>query len=86
MACNENCRRPRPASAESHCSAEGCHVSFGGPSFFDRHRRDGECLDPADIGLIEQDGVWTTAEGHAHRAVLAERMAKARNNKGKSKK
>ena len=30
-----------------HCSA--CHRNFDGISAFDRHRRDGQCLDPATL-------------------------------------
>lgn len=33
----------------AHCSA--CHRTFGGVAGFDRHRRDGACLDPTGIGM-----------------------------------
>lgn len=44
----------------AHCAAAGCHRTFTVPAHFDRHRRDGECLDPATIeGLRLVDGIWT---------------------------
>ena len=33
----------------SHCSS--CHRTFSTPSNFDKHRSEGECLDPATKGL-----------------------------------
>ena len=36
-------------SLTCHCSV--CHRSFSGVKHFDRHRRGGVCLDPAEIGL-----------------------------------
>lgn len=33
----------------AHCAR--CHRTFGGVSSFDRHRKDGACVDPADVGL-----------------------------------
>lgn len=44
--------------AQCHCSA--CHNTFGGISNFDRHRYNGECRRPEDIGLaIGARGVWS---------------------------
>lgn len=54
-ACTATCRRPSPAQA--HCKS-GCHRTFGGVGGFDRHRRDGQCLDPATLGYVERDGIW----------------------------
>lgn len=54
-ACLDTCRRPSPAQA--HCKS-GCHRTFGGVGGFDRHRRDGQCLDPATLGYVERDGIW----------------------------
>ncbi len=34
-----------------HCAADGCHRTFSGVSTFDRHRRDGRCIDPATVGM-----------------------------------
>lgn len=57
MACNVLCITPSPTNA--HCGAEGCHVTFGSVSGFDRHRRGGECLDPAALAMHRDPrGVW----------------------------
>lgn len=56
MTCTYDCQRPTPAQA--HCAADGCHRTFGGVSGFDRHRRDGRCLDPAPLGYTEIRGIW----------------------------
>jgi hypothetical protein len=34
----------------AHCAA-ACHRSFSGVTNFDRHRRNGACLNPANIGM-----------------------------------
>jgi hypothetical protein len=34
-----------------HCSA--CHVTFSSIDAFDRHRRGGQCLPPAAVGLVQ---------------------------------
>ena len=36
----------------SHCSS--CHNTFSGPSSFTEHRKHGECLDPAGVGLEQK--------------------------------
>jgi hypothetical protein len=56
MTCTNDCRRPTPAQA--HCGA--CHRTFGSASGFDKHRRDGQCLDPATlkVPMTETDGIW----------------------------
>jgi len=54
MTCTNDCQRPTPTQA--HCGA--CHHTFGGVSGFDRHRRDGRCLDPVSLGLSEVKRVW----------------------------
>jgi hypothetical protein len=38
----------------AHCGA--CHHTFTGIGPFDRHRRDGTCLNPADVGLVPIPG------------------------------
>lgn len=75
--CGDTCRRPTGGS-QAHCSV--CHRTFGGVSQFDRHRRDGWCLDPTTLGFVDHGGLWTTPEGHAKRAQLTEdrRAARAR--------
>lgn len=56
MACTPTCHKPTPAQA--HCTV--CHRTFGGVSGFDAHRRNGQCLDPVTLGMIERDRVWRT--------------------------
>lgn len=53
-ACDARCTAPTPAQA--HCTV--CHVTFGGVSNFDLHRRGGLCLTPESLSLIERRGVW----------------------------
>lgn len=54
MSCTSNCQHPSPAQA--HCGA--CHRTFSRVSGFDRHRREGVCLDPAPLGFAETGRVW----------------------------
>ena len=49
-ACGQSWRQS--GNRTGHCS--GCHQNFDGLSAFDRHRRDGKCLDPAS--LFDKDG------------------------------
>lgn len=51
---HEGCQLPTPSQA--HCSV--CHRTFSGMWAFDKHRRDGRCLDPAELGLVERDRIW----------------------------
>jgi hypothetical protein len=37
----------------AHCGA--CHETFTTPSNFDRHRKDGQCQPPANVGLVASD-------------------------------
>lgn len=56
MSCTIVCIQPSPSNA--HCAGE-CHNTFGTVSAFDRHRRDGQCLDPATLRMHRDDrGVW----------------------------
>lgn len=66
-ACATTCRRPSPAQA--HCKS-GCHRTFGGVGGFDRHRRDGQCHDPAGLGMVERDGIWREPLSEADAARL----------------
>jgi hypothetical protein len=75
--CQPACHRP--TGTQSHCTV--CHRTLGGPSYFDDHRRDGRCLDPTQMGLAEQGGLWTTPEGHASRARATEQLAAMRGNR-----
>lgn len=42
--------------AAAHCS--GCHETFTSASTFDRHRRGGKCLNPAELGMVRADRAW----------------------------
>lgn len=47
----------------AHCAARNCHRTFSAPGLFDRHRRNGECVDPAGIDDMEfRDGMWRGPE------------------------
>lgn len=72
MSCTPHCKVPSPSQA--HCSARDCHRTFSGVGTFDRHRRDGACVDPASIGFVERDRVWR----HPVSPADAERLAKLR--------
>jgi hypothetical protein len=63
MRCTDHCNRPTPAQA--HCSA--CHLTFGGVTGFDAHRKDGACSDPSALGYVERDAVWRTPMSDAAR-------------------
>jgi len=54
VVCDQSCKRP--TSSQAHCSM--CHRTYSRASVFDLHRRNGECLDPTSIGLVERDQVW----------------------------
>lgn len=60
MTCRPTCIQPSPSNA--HCAADGCHRTFGGITGFDRHRRGGECLDPAGLGMHPRPA-WRLAHG-----------------------
>lgn len=48
-----------PSPSQAHCGGAGCHITFGGVTGFDKHRKDGRCLPPASIGLVaDAHGVW----------------------------
>lgn len=43
----------------AHCSMDYCHQTFSTPNLFDSHRKNGKCLDPGSLGLIQNDfGTW----------------------------
>ncbi|MFD9734373.1 hypothetical protein [Umezawaea sp. NPDC059074] len=57
-------------SVMCHCSARDCHRTFSSPKTFDRHRRGGQCQDPATLtqgkdgkpAMRQNDrGVWVGA-------------------------
>jgi hypothetical protein len=72
--CQTTCRPPSPSQA--HCTV--CHRTFGGIRYFDAHRCNGWCLDPTNLGLVDENGLWTTPEGHERRAADTARLAAAR--------
>ncbi len=41
------------------CHCRACCRSFSSVSAFDEHRRRFRCVDPATVGLVERDGVWS---------------------------
>lgn len=52
-------------SNTAHCGGtRGCHQTFTSPRGFDRHRRDGACVNPAEAGLVAIDRVGYTAWGY----------------------
>lgn len=46
-------------TSTAHCA--GCHHTFSSVTGFDTHRRQGQCADPATVGLVHNDtrGCWT---------------------------
>lgn len=45
-----------------HCAGEkGCHVTFSGLTYFDQHRKNGNCATPESLGLHDNgNGVWVS--------------------------
>lgn len=67
MPCRPTCVQPSPTNA--HCSA--CHTTFGGITGFDRHRRGGQCHDPALLEMHRDSrGVWRFAAPDPTRRVV----------------
>ena len=66
MSCTNTCIAPSPTNA--HCGA--CHRTFGSVTGFDRHRRNGECVDPATLPMhTDARGVWRWDGGNPHARV-----------------
>lgn len=68
MTCSPGCRNV--GRTQAHCTV--CHRTFSGVYYFDSHRRGGECVELEH--LVEEGGVWSTSEGHAHRRTVADRL------------
>lgn len=66
-----------PNSSYFHCRS--CCATFTSITLFDEHRKDGECYNLE--GVYEEDGVFSTEEGHARRRALSDRLRKAREAK-----
>lgn len=46
-----------PTASQCHCTV--CHETFGGISLFDKHRKEGWCLNPQALEMRKNDrGVW----------------------------
>jgi hypothetical protein len=61
-----SCRCGKRWSGSLTCHCPTCHLTFSGVTHFDRHRRNGQCLDPADIGLIVMAGRAFECWGETH--------------------
>lgn len=62
------CPRKWYGLSEAHCAT--CHEHFGSMSGFDKHRKGGECLLPAERGLVaaERRGgpTWVQPDRREH--------------------
>lgn len=55
--CDETCTHRAPAASQALCSV--CHEIFGGITAFDKHRENGWCINPVDLGFeIGSRGTW----------------------------
>lgn len=64
MSCHPKCHKPTGVAA--HCSV--CHQTFGSITYFDAHRKSGECIPAWKIKpiLIFRNGVWRKPDGRDH--------------------
>lgn len=53
------CTNRWAGTSTAHCPT--CHRTFGAVGGFDRHRRDGRCVDPATLGLVASERTGYTA-------------------------
>lgn len=59
--CDSTCTHPVPQMGTKVCLCTVCHEVFGTPANFDRHRKDGWCQNPEELGLIiGERGFWVT--------------------------
>lgn len=57
--CDETCTHRAPSASQCLCSV--CHEVFGGITYFDQHRINGWCQNPAEIGMVVGSrGTWGT--------------------------
>ena len=54
------CRGKWKSKGAAHCTAKGCHRTFRSVGGFIKHRKDGVCKDPADLGMVLKDDFWIT--------------------------
>lgn len=71
------CSQP-PGSTHPHCRV--CCSTFTSMNLFDGHRVEGNCWDVE--GVYEEDGIYSTEEGHSHRKEVNSRLEKARAARG----
>lgn len=64
MATCRGCTAEWTSLAWAHCSS--CHRTFYSVTPFDTHRQNGRCRMK---GLVEENGVWGTPEGHEDRKI-----------------
>jgi hypothetical protein len=48
---------PRPESG-AKCST--CHRRFADVETFDKHRKNGQCVDPEALYMTKRNGIWHT--------------------------
>ncbi|MCL4780333.1 MAG: hypothetical protein KJ049_09090 [Gammaproteobacteria bacterium] len=73
-----------PKLTGKRCCCRGCGEYFSTVANFDKHRRNGACVDPATVGLlVDHRGIWKgaptrDAEGLVRRyPVTADRTVQA---------
>lgn len=52
----DKARLKKAVPAGLHCGV--CHDTFGGLSGFEKHRKDGWCLNPAELNMELKEGIW----------------------------
>lgn len=64
MSCHPKCHKPTGVAC--HCST--CHQTFGSITYFDAHRKGGDCIPPHKLkaGLTLRNGVWRKPDQREH--------------------
>jgi hypothetical protein len=53
------CNKTWTGLGRCHCT--GCHESFNSIGAFDRHRRNFKCINPKDLGMIQDEKqIWAS--------------------------
>jgi hypothetical protein len=47
----------------SRCLCRSCGAHFSNVRAFEKHRRNGACVDPASVGLALRAGIWRRGDG-----------------------